>query len=101
MTKYTWTKNPKHDYPDYEATREDGTYMQVFESLDSAEGDVLYDVFVRTASGCCEFLEGELEVSSDREVEDLFLKAEDVSLPYDATGSDGCGDVDDEHVIRI
>lgn len=95
MTKYTWTEIPT-DYPNFEATREDGTYMQVFESLDSTDEFPLYDVFVRTDSGCCEFLEGELEVSDERTVTDLMEKAEDVHLPDDATGSDGCGT---EHVV--
>lgn len=80
-------------YENYEAHRPDGTYMQVSESVGSTADRPMWDVFVRTDSGCCEYLSGEHE---DTTVMDLMVTAEDVHLPDDATGSDGC---DTEHVV--
>ena len=77
-----WTRRDNEGFIAWEATREDGTYMAVSESIDSTSNYPLWDVYVRDADDTAEFYMGELE---DTTVGECKLRAEEVRLPEDRT----------------
>jgi len=68
----------------FTATRRDGTGLQVSESGTSKAERPVWDAFVQSASGCCEYL-AELE---DMTAMDAMAHAEEVDLYADASGTD-------------
>lgn len=83
MPKYTWTRT-ENDYVKNIARRDDETFMTVEESVDSTSEYPLWDIYVLSPTGCCEFLVGDLEGTEA----DMIARAESVILPDEATAAD-------------